>query len=111
MSEKNVSEKVFRVELTMEVAPGNEQQFEEAWLEVGKAVSEHPDNIAQWLATSREAPGKYVIVSDWPDEASFRRFEQAHEQAELTQKLRMMRTRGSMETQTVLHHLSGARGP
>jgi heme-degrading monooxygenase HmoA len=106
-----MNDKVFRVELTMEVQPGNEQAFEQAWLEVGRAVAEHPDNIAQWLATSRDAPGRYLIVSDWPDEASFRRFEQAHEQAELTQKLRTMRARGTMETMTVLHHLPGARGP
>lgn len=111
MSEQNGFKKVFRVELTMEVAPGKERQFEEAWLEVGRAVAEHPDNIAQWLATSREAPGRYIIVSDWPDEASFRKFEQAHEQAELTEKLRTMRVRGHMECQTVLHHLPGARGP
>lgn len=109
MSGKNVPEQVFRVELTMEVNPGSEQQFEEAWLEVGKAVANDPDNIAQWLTTSREAPGRYFIVSDWPDEASFRRFEQAHEQHELTQKLRTLRARGRMETQTVLHHLPGAR--
>lgn len=109
MSENNMAQQVFRVELTMEVSPGNEQPFEQAWLEVGKAVSEHPDNIAQWLASSRESPGRYVIVSDWPDEASFRRFEQAHEQAELTQKLRTLRARGTMETMTVLYHLSGAR--
>lgn len=111
MSENNAYQQVFRVELTMEVAPGKEQQFEQAWLEVGQSVAEHPDNIAQWLATSREKPGRYVIVSDWPDEATFRRFEQAHEQAELTEKLRTMRIRGSMETQTVLHYLAGARAP
>lgn len=105
-----MNNKVFRVALTMDVQAGNEQAFEQAWLEVGRAVAEHPDNIAQWLATSLEAPGRYIIVSDWPDEASFRKFEQAHEQAELTQKLRTLRVRGTMETQTVLHHLVGERG-
>lgn len=97
----------FRVELTMDVRPGSEDEFEDAWMAVGAAVAQYPDNLDQWLSRSREAPGRYVIASDWPDEDAFRRFEKAPGHAELTGKLRELRTSGSMATMTVLHHLPG----
>ncbi len=105
----NGNGKFFRVELTMDIQPGNEQEFERVWLEVGQTVAAHPDNISQWLSASSEAPGRYLIVSDWPDEETFRRFEQSWEHAAHLEKLRTVRARGTMETMTVLHHLPGAR--
>lgn len=103
-----MSESVFRVELTMEVLPGREQEFEQAWLEVGKVVSSHPHNLAQWFSVDCESKSRYVIISDWPDEATFRRFEKTPGHFELTGKLRALRASGSMTTMHVLHHLEGA---
>jgi heme-degrading monooxygenase HmoA len=99
---------MFRVELCMDVRDGTEAEFEQAWLAVGRVVAEHPANLGQWFSRDAEVPGRYVIVSDWPDEESFRRFEKEPGHWELTGKLRALRKSGSMNTMTVLHHLAGA---
>lgn len=104
-----MEDKRFRVALTMDVHPGKEKEFERVWVEVAQTVADHPDNIGQWLSASLEAPGRYFIISDWPDEPTFRRFEQSWEHAAHLEKLRTVRAKGSMETMTVLHHLPGAR--
>jgi heme-degrading monooxygenase HmoA len=98
----------FRVLLTMEVAEGREQEFEEQWLKVGKVVSEHPDNLGQWFARSSERPHEFMIISDWPDEETFRRFEKEPGHWELTGQLRQLRVSGGMSTWQVLHYLPGA---
>jgi quinol monooxygenase YgiN len=98
----------FRVQLTMQVDPANAAEFEAAWLAVGQTVAEHPSNIAQWFARSRGNPGTYYIVSDWPDEETFRRFEKEPGHWEITGQLRKLRVAGDMTTVDVLHHLPGA---
>jgi heme oxygenase (mycobilin-producing) len=103
-----MTDKVFRVELRMDVAPDRQADFEQAWLEVGRAVSARPDNLSQWLLVSNETTGRYVITSDWPDEAAFRRFEQDPESGRLRSKLGSLRASVSMTTMTLLHHLEGA---
>lgn len=105
-----MSAQVFRVELTLDIQPGREREFEQTWLEVGRIVSEQPHNISQSLSASREAPGRYRIISDWTDEENFRRFEKSDTHAEHIKKLRPLRARGTMETLTVLHHVPGANG-
>ncbi|KAF4407481.1 MULTISPECIES: antibiotic biosynthesis monooxygenase family protein [Streptomyces] len=100
---------VFRVILTLRVAPGRQQEFEDTWIGVGRAVAGHPANIAQWLVRSQENPDTYYIISDWPDEQSFRSFEKEPGHWELTGKLRELRVSGGMDTTTVLHHLPGPR--
>ncbi len=99
---------MFRVELVMEVDPAHGREFEDVWLQVGKVVAEHPANIAQWLSRSDGENARFVIVSDWPDEKSFREFEYEPGHKELTGRLRELRKSGSMSTMTVLHHLAGA---
>jgi heme-degrading monooxygenase HmoA len=103
-----MSAQVFRVELTLEIQPGREQEFEKTWLSVGQLVSEHPNNLSQSLSASREAPGRYRIISDWTDEENFRRYEQSDKHAQHIQRLRELRARGTMELLTVLHTLPGA---
>jgi len=103
-----MASEVFRVELTMEITDGHEEEFEQAWLAVGQVVAEHPANLAQWFSRDTEHHGRYVIISDWPDEETFRQFEKEPGHWELTGRLRALRKSGSMTTMTVLRHLVGA---
>jgi heme-degrading monooxygenase HmoA len=98
----------FRVLLRMQVRPGTEQDYERTWLEVGKAITDHPANLGQWLLRSTEEEGIYYIVSDWTDEARFREFERSAAHLEHRQKLHPYRTGGSMWTMRVVFHMNGA---
>jgi len=98
-----------RVELIMEVESERKVEFEEAWLEVGRVVAAHPENIAQWLSVRRDDSHQYVIISDWPDEAAFRRFEKEAGHIELTSKLHALRKKGSMTMQDVIYYLPGEK--
>jgi heme-degrading monooxygenase HmoA len=99
---------VFRVELTMQIHPGREQEFEQTWLRIGEAVTGHPANLGQWLARSDEQDGTYVIVSDWVDEPRFREFERSDRHLKHRQLLHPLRSGGSMKTMHVLYHLPGS---
>lgn len=98
----------FRVLLTMEVAAGREREFEEQWLKVGRVVADHPDNLGQWFARSADEPNRFAVISDWPDEETFRRFEKEPGHWELTGQLRQLRVSGDMSTWQVRHYLKGS---
>lgn len=66
---------VFRVMLSMEIRHGREAAFERAWVTNADVVANHPGNLGHWLSVCDGEPGRYVIVSDWTDETSFRQFE------------------------------------
>ncbi|MGW1979478.1 antibiotic biosynthesis monooxygenase family protein [Streptomyces sp. NPDC001889] len=98
---------VFRVVLTLRIAPGRHQEFEDTWIEVGRSVARQPASIGQWLVRSLERTDTYYIISDWPDEESFRTFEKDPHHWELTGRLRELRISGTMDTSAVVHHLPG----
>lgn len=99
---------VFRVMLRMHIRPGLERQFEQAWYQVGSAVTDHPANLGQWLAKSQEEAGVYYIVSDWTDEPRFREFEHSEQHLAHRSTLHPFRTGGSMTTMHVVHAMTGA---
>ena len=99
---------VFRVELTMHIHPGKEDEFEKTWLSIGDAVTGHPANLGQWLSRSDEEPGTYIIVSDWLDEPRFREFEKSERHLEHRKRLHPLRAGGTMTTMHVVHHLPPA---
>jgi heme-degrading monooxygenase HmoA len=100
-----MADPTFRVELTMRVHPGKEDEFERTWLRIGSAVTDHPANLGQWLSRSDEQDGTYVIISDWVDEPRFREFERSPGHLEHRRLLHPLRAGGSMTTMHVLHHL------
>jgi heme-degrading monooxygenase HmoA len=98
----------FRVLLRMQIKPGMTDDFERTWLDVGKAVTDHPANLGQWLLRSTDEDGVYFIVSDWLDEPRFREFEHSPEHVEHRTKLHPYRSGGSMWTMLAIHQLTGA---
>ncbi len=99
---------VFRVMLRMQIRPGMEQEFEQTWFQVGKAVTDHPANLGQWLAKSQEEDSVYYIVSDWTDEPRFREFEHSEGHLAHRTKLHPYRSGGSMSTMNVVYAMTGA---
>jgi heme-degrading monooxygenase HmoA len=101
----------YRVMLRMQIKPGREREFEEAWARVGTAVTGHRANLGQWLARSDEENGVYYIASDWVDEAQFREFE--HSEAHLRHRalLQPMRDSGSMVTAHIVCYMPGRGDP
>ena len=97
--------------LRMEIKDGLGSAFESTWLEIGDSVTSHPANLGQWLSCSVGEPCVYYIVSDWVDEAGFRRFETSERHVEHRQKLHPYRTGGEMHTMRVVAHVPGAGGP
>jgi heme-degrading monooxygenase HmoA len=98
----------FRVMLRMHIRPGAEEDYERTWLKVGKAITDHPANIGQWLLRSNEEEGVYYIVSDWTDEARFREFERSDAHLEHRKQLHPYRTGGAMWTMRVVFQIRGA---
>ncbi|MGX1773946.1 antibiotic biosynthesis monooxygenase family protein [Nocardia brasiliensis] len=99
---------VFRVMLRMEVIPGQEAAFEQAWLDGASIITDQPANLGQWLSRSTEEAAVYYIVSDWVDEASFRDYERSEQHLHHRARLHPYRSKGSMAVATVLHALTGA---
>ncbi|MEU7985004.1 antibiotic biosynthesis monooxygenase family protein [Streptosporangium canum] len=99
---------MFRVLLRMQIRSGMEREFERTWLQVGRAVTDHPANLGQWLSRSQEEEGVYYIVSDWADERRFREFE--HSEGHLAHRTRLhpFRSGGSMTTMRVVYAMTGA---
>ncbi|TDD12622.1 antibiotic biosynthesis monooxygenase family protein [Nonomuraea diastatica] len=93
----------FRVMLRMQIKPGAEREFEETWLRIGTAVTEHPANEGQWLSKSAEEDGVYYIVSDWVDEPRFREFETSEQHLKHRVRLHPFRSGGSMVTMNVVY--------
>ncbi|MEV5753943.1 antibiotic biosynthesis monooxygenase family protein [Actinoallomurus sp. NPDC052308] len=99
---------MFRVMLRMQIHQGMEQEFEQTWHSVGKAVTDHPANIGQWLSRSDEEDNVYYIVSDWTDEPRFREFEHSDTHLAHRTKLHPYRSGGSMTTMHVVYAMTGA---
>ncbi|WP_277744850.1 antibiotic biosynthesis monooxygenase [Streptomyces sp. LX-29] len=87
--------------LRAEIVAGLEVDFEQVWSGIGAAVTEHPDNLGQWLMRSRDEPGVYFIISDWTNEERFRAFERSAAHIEHRRKLHPFRTGGSMTVMDV----------
>ena len=100
---------VFRVMLRMHIKDGMGAAFEQKWLEIGDSVTSHPANLGQWLCRSDE-PGVYFIISDWVDEAGFRRFEKSERHITHREKLHPYRQGGGMDTMTVVAVLPSTAG-
>ncbi|MCP2341080.1 antibiotic biosynthesis monooxygenase family protein [Actinomadura rupiterrae] len=98
----------FRVMLRMDIIPGKERDFEDTWARVGKAITDQPANLGQWLSRSAEEDGVYYVVSDWVDEPRFRAFETSPEHLEHRTKLHPFRSGGTMTTMNVVYEMTGA---
>lgn len=98
----------FRVMLRMNIHPGMEQDFEQAWHRVGSIIVQHPANLGHWLSRSAEEDSVYYVVSDWVDEAQFREFEHSDAHVEHRTKLHPYRSSGSMTTMQVVYGMTGA---
>lgn len=101
---------VFRVIIEIDVVAGGAAGFERAWLDVAEVIGTQNANLGQWLLRDTEHPLRYLVVSDWTDEPSFRRFEVSDPHTENRRKLAPYRQGGSMTTMTVRHHRTGQGG-
>lgn len=100
----------FRVMLRMQIHPGMEEEFEQTWLATGRAITDHPSNLGQWLSKSAEEVAVYYIVSDWIDEPRFRAYEHSERHLAHRTKLHPFRSSGSMTTMHVVYGTPGLNG-
>jgi heme-degrading monooxygenase HmoA len=97
----------FRVMLRMEIVPGKELDFEQAWYAGTDAVTGHPANVGQSLCRATGEESTYYIVSDWVDEPRFREFEDSPAHLEHRSTLHPFRRSGSFHTMELVTHLDG----
>lgn len=100
----------FRVWLRVEVRPGAGSEFEREWLAVAEGIARHEANTGQWLQRSAEEDDLYFVLSEWTDEADFRRFEHSAEHRSNRRRLDGFRRGGSMQTMTLVRAVPGAPG-
>ncbi|MGC9668381.1 antibiotic biosynthesis monooxygenase family protein [Planosporangium sp. 12N6] len=91
-----------RVLLQIDVQPGREREFERLWREHSSRIRELPDNHGQWLLRRTDDPSRYVVLTDWTDEESFRAFERSEAQQEYLRRLRPLRAGGGMTLLTLV---------
>lgn len=101
----------FRVILRMEIRPEAAQGFERAWREVGELIAREPANLGQVLTRGTEDRGVYYVITDWVDEAAFRRFERSEIHVQHRRRLAPYRTGGDMAVTEVVYDLRGASTP
>ena len=85
-----------RVVLDIEVDPASEEQFLTLWHEHAARIRHDPENHGQSLSSYRDQPGRFLVISDWTDEAAFRTFERSATQQAYLTRLWPLRRRGSM---------------
>lgn len=96
-----------RATLRLTVRPGAEQEFPRLWKGIAAQVRAVPGNLRQTLQQQLDDPRRFVIVSDWTDEAAFRAFERSPEQDVLTQPVRQCREAAEMHVYAVVEQIEG----
>lgn len=91
-----------RVVLTVEIKPGEEQEFEREFEEVARKVEGSPGMLGQVLCRDVNAPSRYLIMSDWSSREEFRQFEVSPEQDDATAPVRRHRTSVQMHLYDVV---------
>ncbi|HKT06229.1 MAG TPA: antibiotic biosynthesis monooxygenase [Rugosimonospora sp.] len=98
----------FRVMLTLNIHPGMEREFEQAWLAADGDLTGQRANLGRWLLRSSTEDSVYFIISDWTDEPSFREFENSEVHLTHRKKLHPYRSGGGFETMRVVYHRTDA---
>jgi heme-degrading monooxygenase HmoA len=99
---------VFRVMLRMQIHPGMEGEFEQAWLAADADLAAEPASLERWLLRSSTEGGVYYIISDWVNEDGFRAFENSASHLAHRTKLHPYRSSGSFTVMHEVHHVAGA---
>ncbi|MCS0605152.1 antibiotic biosynthesis monooxygenase [Streptomyces sp. LP11] len=89
---KRVSQSVFdgsrlRVVLLVDVYDGAQQQFLEAYEEMGKQVSSVPGHISDQLCQSIENPSQWLITSEWESAPPFLAWVNSEEHVRMVQPM------------------------
>ncbi|SEC86992.1 Heme-degrading monooxygenase HmoA [Streptomyces sp. 2231.1] len=89
---KRVSQSVFdgsrlRVVLLVDVYDGAQQQFLEAYEEMGKQVSSVPGHISDQLCQSIENPSQWLITSEWESAPPFLAWVNSEEHVQMVQPM------------------------
>lgn len=92
----------FRVMLTMEIVPGLQQEFEQAWRAGARVIASQPANLAHSLSRSSSSGTRYFIMSDWAGEGAFREFERSDSHLEHRASLHRFRAAGAMTTMNIV---------
>ncbi|WP_017596454.1 antibiotic biosynthesis monooxygenase family protein [Nocardiopsis potens] len=98
-----MSEGVFRAVLRMEIRPGTGPEFERTWAGIARSISAESANLGQWLLRESGGADVYYVLTDWTDEAGFRKFELSEPHVRNRELLGRYRQAGSMETMTLVH--------
>lgn len=93
----------FRVWLTVQVVPGKESGFEQAWVTGHELITAQEANLGHWLYRSSTEEQTYYVVSDWRDETSFRAFESSPAHLAHRKELYPFRSGGAMAVMTELN--------
>lgn len=92
-----------RVVLSVQIKAGEEEDFQREFGQVARQVRGAPGMLGQTLCRDRNDPSHFLIVSDWSDPESFRRFEVSPEQDDATAPVRRHRTSAQMHVYDVVH--------
>ncbi|MEU5050257.1 antibiotic biosynthesis monooxygenase family protein [Streptomyces sp. NPDC021096] len=104
-----MAEPLYRVTLRMDIQPGMEKEFEEAWLAGAARIADNPGNTGQDLSRG-EGDGTYYIVSDWVSKEAFLAYERSAGHQEHRRSLAPYRSAGEMTTMRTLYRLTGKGG-
>ncbi len=96
---------MLRVTLKMNVRPGCEDAFIQAWQAVANYTRHVPGNLRQSLQRDLSEGTQFTITSDWQDRASFTAYERSPEQDAITASLRDLRLSTQMSITDLLLHI------
>ncbi|MFI2791378.1 antibiotic biosynthesis monooxygenase family protein, partial [Kitasatospora sp. NPDC018614] len=89
---KRVSQSVFdgsrlRVVLLVDVCDGAQQQFLEAYEQMGKQVASVPGHVSDQLCQSIENPSQWLITSEWESAPPFLAWVNSEEHVRMVQPM------------------------
>ena len=96
---------MIRTILTMQVRPGAEPEFEQAWLSAADGISRYPGNRGQSMMRDADEPGRYFITGDWQDADALREFQRSPQREALSAALDPLRVSATRGVTEVLHQL------
>jgi heme-degrading monooxygenase HmoA len=96
---------MFRATLQMQIKPGCEDAFIQAWKVVANYTRHVPGNLRQSLQRDQNDGSLFTITSDWEGREAFTRYERSPEQDAITAQLRSLRLSTRMSVADLILHI------